>query len=94
MTAPVNTEVHNYPAVEDGIADVPVIVKEAKAGYKSTEFWIAILGALALQTDTIHLPEKYGGSSVGTILLGVVYILSRGIAKNGVPDVVAVDEGV
>lgn len=64
---------------------LPVVVKETKEGYKTTEFWIAVVGILATQFDVTSLPPKFQGIVAGAI--GIAYILSRGIAKKGIPAV-------
>lgn len=61
------------------------IIKESKSGYKTTEFWVSIAVALLTVLDGIPLPEKFEGVVVGAI--GAVYVISRGIAKQGVPAV-------
>lgn len=61
------------------------IITESKRGYKTTEFWVGIAVALLTVLDGIPLPEKYEGFVVG--LIGAVYVISRGIAKAGVPAV-------
>lgn len=71
------------------IPAVTTIVTEAKAGYKTTEFWVAIVVSLLTLLNGIPLPEKFEGVVVA--LTGVAYVLSRGLAKSGVPnEVVAV----
>lgn len=70
-------------AVTAVIADVPEVVKESKAGYKTTEFWVTVVTAILVVLNGIPLPEKYEGAVVAA--LGAVYALSRGIAKKGVP---------
>lgn len=74
------------PAVTQVINEAPVLVKEAKAGYKTTEFWVAIGTAVLTQLGALHLPGKYG-DTVATVSVVGLYILSRGFAKAGVPTV-------
>lgn len=62
------------------------VVKESKAGYKTTEFWVTLLGVFLTQVGALHLPGKYG-ATITTVALLAAYALSRGIAKNGVPHV-------
>lgn len=67
----------------------PIVVratKETKAGYKTTEFWLTIIGVLFTQVGALDLPGKYG-KTIQTVALVAAYILSRGIAKAGVPTV-------
>ena len=71
---------------ERGALDaVTVLVKESKAGYKTTEFWTMVVGSVLVNLNAIPLPEKYEGF-VTAGLMGL-YALSRGLAKAGVPDV-------
>lgn len=76
------------PAVEDVITHVPDVIKESRDGWKTTEFWLAIVTGILVQIDAIPLPDKYEGW-VATALV-VAYALSRGLAKQGVP---VVEEG-
>lgn len=69
-------------AVLDTIESVPVIVKETKEGYKTTEFWGAIALSLAVTLEGVTVPAKYEGALV--VVIGALYILSRGLAKKGV----------
>lgn len=62
---------------------ITTIVSESKKGYKTTEFWVAIVVSLLTVLDGIPLPEKFEGALVGA--LGVAYAISRGLAKQGVP---------
>lgn len=68
----------------DLIAVVPSVVQEARRGYKTTEFWLAVAGTVLTQLGALHLPGKYG-DTIATIALVGSYILSRGVAKAGVP---------
>lgn len=65
---------------------LPYVVEETKKGYKTSEFWVAIVLTALTVLDGIPLPEKYEGVVAGAI--GVAYTLSRGLAKKGVPNVV------
>lgn len=82
-TVVVNQSNFDTPANRELITSLPAIVRESKAGYKTTEFWVGILLSLLTVLDTIPLPEKFEGVVVGA--LGLAYILSRGIAKQSVP---------
>jgi hypothetical protein len=64
----------------------PAVVKEAKAGYKTTEFWLTLVAAILTQVGALHLPGKYG-DTIATVALLASYALSRGIAKSGVAHV-------
>lgn len=68
------------------IADAPEVVKEAKAGYKTTEFWITLVTVLLAQLQVLHLPGHYG-ATIATVASVAAYALSRGVAKSGVPTV-------
>lgn len=68
---------------------VPTIVKEAKAGYKTTEFYLVIAYEILTQSGAIHLPGGWGKLAAGLGGL-VAYVLSRGIAKSGTPEQVPV----
>lgn len=63
---------------------LPSVVKEAKAGYKTTEFWILIAYEGLQQGEVlfpVHGVWQQIAAKVSPILL---YILSRGLAKAGV----------
>lgn len=64
------------------VNEVPAVVKEVKAGYKTTEFWVAIATAILAQVGALHLPGKYG-DTIATVSAVGLYILSRGAAKAG-----------
>lgn len=70
-------------AIEGVIDSLPEVIRESKAGYKTTEFWMTI--ATVLCSLLAGLPEKYGA----IVTLGAVgsYTLSRGIAKKGIPHI-------
>lgn len=70
-------------AIEEVIKDLPMVVSESKAGYKTTEFWITIATAVAASTGGIPMPEKYQGFVAAAA--AIAYILSRGVAKKGTP---------
>ena len=64
-----------------------VVQPETKQFYKTSEFWITMatngLAMLAQVADI--LPPKYGLPLQGAV--NMAYVLSRGIAKNGVAPV-------
>ena len=62
-----------------------LILKEAKAGYKTTEFWSMVVGSFLVNLNAIPLPDRYQGWV--TAVLVAAYMLSRGLAKAGVPTV-------
>ena len=75
-------------ALQDVIENIPAIVEESKAGYKTTEFWLTIVSSLLVVFDGIPLPEKFEGAYLAVV--SAFYILSRGLAKKGVPRVTPV----
>lgn len=77
----------NTDALTGAIETLPLIVEESKAGYKTTEFWVAVVISLLTVLNGIPLPDKYEGLVVAG--LGAAYAISRGLAKKGVPHVPA-----
>ena len=77
---------HDTDATERLITEV---VKESKAGYKTTEFWLTIVASALIALEAIPLPEKYQGIALAAVAVG--YVISRGIAKKGVPDIQTID---
>jgi hypothetical protein len=66
-----------------GVVNVaPALVKEFKAGYKTTEFWLVAAGLVLTQLGAIHVPGKYGTTIQDSALIAS-YAISRGIAKSG-----------
>lgn len=65
-------------------SQIPMIFKEAKAGYKTTEFWLTVITVVLLNVNLIPMPDSWQGVVSG--LLIVFYAISRGLAKKGVPD--------
>lgn len=64
---------------------IPSLIQEAKAGYKTTEFWLVLVWEAATQTGALHLPGTWGKLIAG--IGGVAaYALSRGLAKSGTPN--------
>lgn len=70
---------------EDVAEVIGGVIKESKAGFKTTEFWLAVAIALLTVLDGIPLPEQFEGYVVAGI--GIAYTLSRGLAKKGIPAV-------
>jgi len=64
---------------------VPVIVKETKAGYKTTEFWATVVTILAVNFGATPLPDSKEGYVSAALV--AIYALARGLAKKGVPHV-------
>jgi hypothetical protein len=75
----------NDEAVSDLIADIPSVIRETKAGYKTTEFWVTVVTALAAMLEVAPVPDGTGG--IAGVALAAVYALSRGIAKKGIPHI-------
>lgn len=64
-----------------GVVNVaPALVKEIKAGYKTTEFWLVAAGLVLTQLGAIHVPGKYGTTIQDSALIAS-YAVSRGLAK-------------
>ena len=74
------------PAIEAVLENVPAAINEAKAGYKTTEFWMALIGIFATQLGALDLPGEHG-QTIATVAFLVAYVLSRGVAKAGVPNI-------
>lgn len=62
------------------VSDVGAVVKETKAGYKTTEFWLSGAIILLTQLGALDLPGKYG-KTITTAAAAVGYAISRGLAK-------------
>lgn len=62
-----------------------VIFNEAKAGYRTTEFWVSLATLILVNVNglVVSLPDKYQAGA--SAFIGAFYALSRGIAKNSVP---------
>jgi hypothetical protein len=54
-----------------------------KPGYKTTEFWVALLVIVGSTLSTLagNLPDKY--AAFASSIAGGLYALSRGLAKAG-----------
>jgi hypothetical protein len=77
--APAAESVELEPAKEF----IQAAVKESKSGYRTTEFWLTILGSLAVVFNGVPAPESKEGYIVAGLL--AVYAVARGLAKKGVP---------
>jgi hypothetical protein len=77
------------PEVHTLVADVPTVIKETKAGWKTTEFWLTIAGLAAVNLNGVilTLPDRY--QAIASAVLAGLYALSRGQAKKGIPAVEA-----
>lgn len=58
---------------------IPVLVTEAKKGYRTTEFWVTVVTALLLAFNGIPMPESIEGFAIAG--LAGIYAVSRGLAK-------------
>lgn len=76
---PVDTHV-----IENVVNEVPAVFTETKKGYKTTEFWVVILSAIAVNVQPA-VPEKWQAILTGALAIG--YALARGHAKAGIPAV-------
>jgi hypothetical protein len=56
-----------------------------RPGYKTTEFWVALLVILGSFVSTLagNLPDRY--AALASSVAGGLYALSRGLAKIGPP---------
>ena len=70
--------------IEELFSEIPMLFKESRAGYKTTEFWLTIITVVLLNVNLIPLPDSWQG--IASAALVVVYAISRGLAKQGVPD--------
>lgn len=58
-----------------------MVTKESKAGWKTTEFYVALGSILLIVLDVIPLADKAEGKYAAIISVG--YIVARGLAKLG-----------
>lgn len=72
--------VHEVEALDFG-----GVVKESKAGYKTTEFWLTILSGIGVATDAVPTPHDTKGYAL--VVLVALYAIARGIAKRGIPSI-------
>lgn len=63
----------------------PLVVKESKAGYKTTEFWMTIVTIIAVSLGSAPVPDSKEGYVAAA--LAAAYALARGLAKKGIPHV-------
>lgn len=73
--------VADNPGTKAFITQVPTLVKESKAGYKTTEFWSTVGAAFADLGLDLSSKEKILISA-----LAAAYAIARGFAKNGTPN--------
>lgn len=57
---------------------------ETKPGILTTEFWLTALLLILNNVEALPIPDKYSGWM--NVFLPVAYLLSRGLAKQGVPN--------
>ena len=60
--------------------EAPLVYKEAKAGYKTTEFWTSVVVSFLDVATQIPFHDKMVVSAVA-----LAYAVARGLAKNGKP---------
>lgn len=73
------------PTADVLASEVPALMQESKAGYKTTEFWGA---AAAVLSDVVtSLPHN---DKILVTALAAVYAIARGLAKNGTPNITPV----
>lgn len=61
-----------------------MVTRETKPGLLTTEFWLVLLANVLVNVGAIDVGAKYRGLLAVLSTLG--YALSRGLAKNGVPE--------
>jgi hypothetical protein len=64
------------------VEDVPVLIEETRRGWKTSEFWGAIVAVAADVGLDLGSKDKVLISA-----LAAIYALARGVAKNGVANV-------
>lgn len=91
------TQAVEHPGVQSGVTIeqdfaplIPEVVKESKAGYKTTEFWVSVVSAFLLAVGALPTPHDTKGFAVAAIV--GLYAVARGLAKKGVPVVEPVQE--
>lgn len=67
--------------------EAAVVIRESKPGWKTTEFWVAVVTLVAVNLNgvVLTLPDKY--QAIATAVVAGLYALARGLAKQGIPDV-------
>lgn len=60
-------------------------LKETKAGWKTTEFWLSVASSILIALGTIPTPHDGKGFAVAGIV--ALYAIARGLSKAGVPTV-------
>lgn len=67
-----------------GAADLGQAVREVKAGYKTTEFWLTTVALALTNFSVVKIPGKYGQAITDAAAIAA-YALSRGLAKLAPP---------
>lgn len=67
------------------------ITKESKPGYLTTEFWLVVVANVLSQAGALEISDKYKSIVLFVTLVG--YTISRGLAKQGVPDTTTTTPG-
>lgn len=81
-----NLEIPDTPEEQKELVELaPLVYKETRAGWRTTEFWITVVSALAVVFNGVPLPESKEGYVVA--LLAGLYAIARGLAKRGTPHV-------
>ncbi len=78
----------NPEPMEQLLEALPETIQESKPGLKTTEFGLTAVALIATQVGALDLPGEYS-QTIATVAIVVAYILSRGIAKAGVPNIPA-----
>lgn len=80
----------DQPGVQSGVVLeqdfaplVPGVVKETKAGYRTTEFWAGVVSSFLIAVGALPTPHDSKGFAVAAIV--GLYAVARGLAKKGVP---------
>lgn len=66
-------------------AEAHAIVRETKAGYKTTEFWLSLASGFAVAFGAVPTPHDAKGIVIAALV--AIYAVARGLAKKGTPNV-------
>lgn len=84
-----NPTIQNFTAVAGDLeplqASLPEIIKETKSGYKTSEFWLTIVGSISVATGLVPTPVDTKGWAL--VALVALYCIARGLSKKGVPSI-------
>lgn len=82
-----NPTIENFTAVAGDLQPVadalPEIVKETKAGWRTTEFWLALVSSVGIALGAVPTPHDTQGYALAVIV--ALYAIARGLAKKGIP---------